>query len=169
MLACVLWCVYLCICVRAFVLDCLVFVREYVCVYWVAKTHRIPKLQNIFHKRTTKSRSLLRKITYKDKGSYESSPPCIVQPLDSPLFCLLCPQVDIPMNFFPGRWVQCVDVCCSVLPWERECRDVLHCFAVCSVLLCVAVSCSVLQCVAVYCCRPRRSPRRGWSTVRSVL
>ena len=130
-----------------------------------------PKLQIIFrvHKRATKSRSLLRKITYKDKGSYESSPPCIVQPLDSPLFCLLCPQVDIPMNFFPGRWVQCVDVCCSVLPWERECRDVLHCFAVCSVLQCVAVSCSVLQCVAVYCCRPRRSPRRGWSTVRSVL
>jgi len=35
-----------------------------------------PKLQIIFHKRATKSRSLLRKMTYKDKGSYESSPPC---------------------------------------------------------------------------------------------
>ena len=35
------------------------------------------KLQIIFHKRATKYRSLLRKITYKDKGSYESSPPCM--------------------------------------------------------------------------------------------
>ena len=33
-----------------------------------------PKLQIIFHKRATKYRSLLRKMTYKDKGSYESSP-----------------------------------------------------------------------------------------------
>jgi len=35
-----------------------------------------PKLQIIFHKRATKYRSLLQKMTYKDKGSYESSPPC---------------------------------------------------------------------------------------------
>ena len=35
-----------------------------------------PKLQTIFHKRATKYMSLLRKLTYKDKGSYESSPPC---------------------------------------------------------------------------------------------
>jgi len=35
-----------------------------------------PKLQVIFHKRATKYRSLLRKMTYKDMGSYESSPPC---------------------------------------------------------------------------------------------
>ena len=35
-----------------------------------------PKLQIIFHKRATKYRSLSRKMTYKDKGSYESSPPC---------------------------------------------------------------------------------------------
>jgi len=36
-----------------------------------------PKLQIIFHKRATKYRSLLQKMTYKDKGSYESSPPLI--------------------------------------------------------------------------------------------
>jgi len=35
-----------------------------------------PKLQIICHKRATKYRSLLRKMTYKEKGSYESSPPC---------------------------------------------------------------------------------------------
>ena len=37
-----------------------------------------PKLQIIFHKRATKYRSLLWKMTYEDKGSYESSPPCIM-------------------------------------------------------------------------------------------
>jgi len=36
-----------------------------------------PKLQIIFLKRVIKYRSLLRKMTHKDKGSYESSPPCI--------------------------------------------------------------------------------------------
>ena len=36
-----------------------------------------PKLQIIFHKRATKYRSLLRKMIYEDKGSYESSPPCM--------------------------------------------------------------------------------------------
>jgi len=36
-----------------------------------------PKLQIIVHKRATKYTSLLRKMTYKDKGSYESSPPCM--------------------------------------------------------------------------------------------
>ena len=35
-----------------------------------------PKVWIIFHKRATKYRSLLRKRTYKDKGSYESSPLC---------------------------------------------------------------------------------------------
>jgi len=35
-----------------------------------------PKLQIIFHKRATKYRAVLREMTYKDKGSYESSPPC---------------------------------------------------------------------------------------------
>jgi len=38
-----------------------------------------PKLQIIFHKRAIKYRSLFRKMTYKDKGSYESSPPCMTQ------------------------------------------------------------------------------------------
>ena len=36
-----------------------------------------PKSQIIFYKRATKYRSLLQTMTYKDKGSYESSPPCI--------------------------------------------------------------------------------------------
>jgi len=36
-----------------------------------------PKLQIIFHKRATKCRALLRKMTYSDKVSYESSRPCM--------------------------------------------------------------------------------------------
>jgi len=40
-----------------------------------------PKLQIIFLKRATKYRSLLREMTYQDKGSYESSPPCRHTPL----------------------------------------------------------------------------------------
>ena len=39
------------------------------------------KLQIIFHKRATKYRALLRKMTYKDKGSYGSSPPCTIEKL----------------------------------------------------------------------------------------
>jgi len=35
-----------------------------------------PKLQIIFHKRASKYRLLLRKTTYKDKGSHDSTPPC---------------------------------------------------------------------------------------------
>jgi len=37
-----------------------------------------PKLQIIYHKRAIKYRSLLRKMTFKDKGSYASSPPHIL-------------------------------------------------------------------------------------------
>jgi len=40
-----------------------------------------PKLRIIFHKRAIKYRSLLRKMTYKDKESYESSPPCMTRVL----------------------------------------------------------------------------------------
>jgi len=78
-----------------------------------------PRLQIISNKRATKYRSLLRKITYKDKGSYESSPRCIRHLLS---------------------FVPCVAVCCSVLPCVAVC---------CSVLPCVAECCSVLQSVAV--------------------
>ena len=48
--------------------------------HWCTGWRRLigsPKLQIIFHKRATKYRSLLRKMTCTDKGSYESSPPCI--------------------------------------------------------------------------------------------
>jgi len=69
-----------------FVADVCVRKRVYIYIYMFTdkntQTHTgwrrligTPKLQIIFHKRATKYRSLLRKMTYKDKGSYESSPP----------------------------------------------------------------------------------------------
>ena len=48
-----------------------------------------PKLQIIFHQRATKYRSLLRKMTYKDKGSYQSSPPCICMRMKPKYVCIL--------------------------------------------------------------------------------
>ena len=45
---------------------------------WRRRLIGSPKLQIIFHKRATKYRALLLKMTCKDKGSYESSPPCIM-------------------------------------------------------------------------------------------
>ena len=66
-------CVYVCMYVH-------MYVHVYVCMYACTGWRRLigsPKLQIIFHKRATKYRSLLRKMTYKDKGSYESSPPCM--------------------------------------------------------------------------------------------
>jgi len=67
---------------------CYIYVYTY--IYRVARTHRIPWVADHFpqHIRmcirvyvymwfTTKYTSLWRKMTYEDKGSYESSPPCI--------------------------------------------------------------------------------------------
>jgi len=47
-----------------------------------------PKFQILFHKRATKYRSILRKMTYKDKGSYESSPPCNIN--DTHTYIYVC-------------------------------------------------------------------------------
>ena len=48
-----------------------------------------PNLQIIFHKRAIEYRSLLRKMTYKDKGSYESSPPCTTRALSTCIYHIL--------------------------------------------------------------------------------
>ena len=48
-----------------------------ICTGWRRLTGS-PKLQIIFHKRATTYRALLLKMTNKDEGSYESSPPCIL-------------------------------------------------------------------------------------------
>jgi len=58
-----------------------------ICAFEMTQSHTrwrrligTPKLQIIFHKRATKYRSLLWKMTNKHKGSYESSPHCTCGP-----------------------------------------------------------------------------------------
>ena len=48
-----------------------------------------PKLHIIFHKRAIKYRLLLRKMTSKDKGSYESAPPCTASRKSNSTMCSL--------------------------------------------------------------------------------
>ena len=78
----VLWLLYLFVCVVVvpmYASSCcynnIVVNDAYIVTGW-RRLIGSPKLQIIFHKRATKYRSLLWKMTYKDKGSYESSPPC---------------------------------------------------------------------------------------------
>jgi len=137
------------------------------------------KLQIIFHKRATKYRSLLQKMTYKDKGSCESSPPCrhnsrtnelylfakesyiaagefFFKGVFFPFFPFFFTQLRI---FFPPHLYLC-NHRKSQVTWRSSglkmpprvavCCSVLQCVAVrCSALQCVSVRCSVLQCVAV--------------------
>ena len=135
-----------------------------------------PKLQIIFHKRAVKYRSLLRKMTCKDKGSYESSPPYSNEACHMWMRRVTC------------EWIMSCRGCCSVLQYVnvyiRTMRCAYQCVAVCCSMLqyvnvnelchvvgvivnmyvnvyirtmrcayqCVAVCCSVLQCVAVCKC-----------------
>ena len=105
-----------------------------------------PKLQIIFPKRATKYRALLRKMTYKDKGSYESSPPCTR--ISQGLIACTCSALQHRSVRYSG--LQCVAVCCSVLQCVAVCCSVMRCVALyCNVLHCVALCCIVLHCVAV--------------------
>jgi len=68
--------VYVCVYVHVYIYA-RASVNAYVNVYVYVHVH---KDKGIFHKRATKYRALLWKMTYKDKGSYESSPPCSSSP-----------------------------------------------------------------------------------------
>jgi len=107
---CVSICTYVCVCV------CVcgrVSAGVYVCVYSPRTGWRrligCLKLQVIFCKRATNYRALLRKMTYKDKASYESSPPHI-------LFCMC--------------FSMCAHMCVSVR--VCACASVGICACVCS-------------------------------------
>jgi len=123
------------------------------------------KLQVIFRTRATNHRALLRKITYEDKASYGSSPPCstVQELLDwfeadlgfTKLFlfrfiCVLCavlsPTLSSPSPLVLFRRLS--------LPPPRggSASRVSPRAVCCSVLQCVAVCCSVATCwVAVLC------------------
>ena len=49
---------------------------SYFLIHYIITIWQSPKSQIIFHKRATKCRAFLRKMTYSDEGSYESWPCC---------------------------------------------------------------------------------------------
>ena len=87
------------------------------------------KLQVSFCKRANNYRTLLRKLTYKDKASYASSPPCICPTH----LCVLC--------FFVKAPCVCTDKCESVRKSHVFDRVVSY----------VCVSCIWLMCMADVC------------------
>jgi len=72
------------------------------------------KLQINFHKRAIKYRSFLRKMTYKDKGSYESSPPCNVSIIRN------------NMTWFNPSFLRIRTVCLLVHAYTHEGESVLR-------------------------------------------
>ena len=95
-----------------------------------------PKLQIIFHKRATKYRSLLWKMTYKDKGFYESSPRC-------------------NNNFAPVHVWRIQTLLHSTMHWVVCFCNVLQQTAThCNRLQQTATHCSTLQLTTIYCNTP---------------
>jgi len=89
----------------------------------------------IFHKRAIKYRSLLRKMTYIDKGSYESSPPCITcmnvyvahEWVDVTLSCVT-PLISIcDMNEWCHTWKSHIELCHTYV--RDRCLRVRKCLA----------------------------------------
>ena len=122
-----------------------------------------PKLQIIFHKRATKYRALLRKMTYKDKGSYESSPPCIQKEI-----CNMSSETADVIKYENIIYVQKQQLflkCCNVCVCVRLCACLCVCMCMCMcVCVCVCVSSAlsdvfqglcmcecVCVCVCVFC------------------
>ena len=116
-----------------------------------------PKLQIIFHKRATKYRALLRKMSYKDKGSYESSPPCTaIHNGKYAIHATHCNTLQHTVSHcnalqhtatHSARWQQ---YCTAI----RNGKYAMAVYYKCAWRIMMAVCCSVLQCccnVAVCC------------------
>ena len=85
---------------------------------------RSPALQIIFHKRATKYRSLLQKMTYTDKGSYESSPPCtrLHEFHDSFMSSRVIPHIWLSCRSFSTKEPLNIGLFCR--KWPVKIRDV---------------------------------------------
>jgi len=121
-----------CVCHDSFVcVTCLIHLRlwhfpslyvwhnSFTCVTWLLRTGwrrliRSPKLQVIFRKRATNYRAVLWKVTYKDKASYESSPPCkwvTVLYCHVPRVCVTCLMCVCHVVAFRRGWMSMVYIC----------------------------------------------------------
>jgi len=129
---CVFICMYMCVCVH--LLDTTTSLPMS-STGW-RRLIGSPKLQIISHKRATKYSSLLRRMTYKDKGSYESSPPCI----SHMYFKNVCERANAcaVMAYVRVYVCMCMCVCVRVLALRVcmcVCVFVCMCVHMCEVLL----------------------------------
>jgi len=106
------------------------------CVYREAKNPiTCLNLRDIFRKRATNHRAVLQKMTYEDKASYWSSPPCI------------------PCVYVPVCMCVYVCVCLSVCVCVYVCVCVLDCWKVLiSWCVCVCICVCVFACVRLGMC-----------------
>jgi len=84
-----------------------------------------PKLQIIFHKRAAKYKSLLRKMTYKDKGSYESSPPCTCGVTDTYEWVVWHIQIRVMSHIWMRNLTHTLQPC-HTYEWVRSRMRVSH-------------------------------------------
>jgi len=123
-----------------------------------------PNLQIIFHKRATKYGSLLRKMTYKDKGSYESlplyNPPPTFSTKQSVGILLISPPAHTPplppvqpahetrMGCIISRRSQPYTVAAR---GTSRCNTLLHTATHCNTLQHTATHCNILWHTVTYC------------------
>jgi len=137
--------VRVCVCVCV----CVWLQQAFVCTGWW-RLIGSPKLQIIFHERATKYRSLLRKITYKDKGSYESSPPCSLVPLLEEYPCLRVYGTQIhEVLSSRGFWVF-VGIHTCTCPYTCFTSVYIHIHTCVCVCVCVCACVRACVCMRMY-------------------
>ena len=132
------------------------------------------KLQVIFRKRATNSRALLRKMTYGDKASSVTAPPCTELTSELTFEKKVAPQ----HTATHCNTLQHTATHCSTLQHTAtHCSTLQHTAAHCSTLQHTAAHCNTLQHTAAHCNTLQHSatnsnhaqiasrPRRRWNTL----
>jgi len=116
------------------------------------------KLQIIFHKRATKYRLILRKMTYKDKGSYEFPRPCIICYTKAGKSTLVNRSHPFIFGSCPPLFHSFAPFfsCCNTLSNTLQ-RTATHCNA----LQHTATHCNTLQLSATHCNTLQQVDTRG--------